>query len=69
MVKRFLLFAGETFYPQGGCDDYIFSVDKLSDAIKWIEENVRNGREYKYDWANVLDTQEEKICYEYERHL
>ena len=66
MVKRFLVFAGERYEPFGGCDDYQFSVDNLDEAIKWAEENIKKGIKYnnlKIEWANVFDTQEEKICY------
>lgn len=63
MKKRFLVFAGEIYYPKGGWEDYKVSFDLLSDAIMWIEKNVED---IDIEWAHVYDNKEERICYETE---
>ena len=36
MINRFLLFAGTTFYPCGGWNDFIASFETLHDALQLI---------------------------------
>lgn len=51
-LKRFLVFAGTTYYPSGGASDYQYSADDLKE-IKWPRDVYGD----LYDWCNVLDTQ------------
>ena len=52
MIKRFLLFAGESYYPQGGLDDLLGSYDTLADAVQALNDRPDGSDE----WAEVLDT-------------
>jgi hypothetical protein len=46
-VKRFILFAGDFYYPGGGAADFISEYDHLMDAKTQI----------RGDWSHILDTQ------------
>ena len=50
--KRYILFAGEAYYPAGGWDDYIASFETLEEA-KAAEKEKMKG--YQYDWSHVVD--------------
>ena len=47
-LKRFLLFAGDTYYPCGGWHDFIGSYDSY-------EEAAANGDIDRNDWWHVID--------------
>lgn len=51
-MKRYLLFAGSVYYPDGGWDDFKDSFDTREQAIE--ECNQWKGR---YGWAHVIDAQ------------
>lgn len=57
MLKKFLLFTGRDFYPEGGAVDYYCSFDKLEDATCLAREMLT--RPDSIQWANVIDTEEE----------
>jgi hypothetical protein len=49
-MKRYLLFAGPNYYPAGGADDLIGDFDTMVLVVKEI-------RDIRADWWNVLDTE------------
>lgn len=49
-MKRFLVFSGDNYYPQGGFDDFRSDHDTIEEAKQAAES--ANG-----DWAQVADTQ------------
>jgi len=49
-MKRFLLFAGDFYYPNGGWDDFKGDFDSVENAKDWLEGD--GGA----DWAHVIDT-------------
>lgn len=51
-MKRFLLFAGEDYYPQGGANDLIGAFDSVDEAKAAHDPNKFN---YDGGWANILD--------------
>lgn len=53
MTKRYLLFAGEYYYPSGGFNDYKGSFDS-------IEEAISNVMSY-HDWYHIVDLDTLKI--------
>lgn len=59
-MERYLVFADETYYPNGGMNDFVGSSDSLVDAI-----GIANRQTDQYDnddvWANILDTS--KRCF------
>jgi hypothetical protein len=63
-MKRYLVFAGDTYYPSGGWNDFQRSFDKLEEAVKAMEYYRDIGDIYednsghdKKDWGHVVDTQ------------
>ena len=56
--KKFLLFAGNDYYPKGGARDLIGSFDTLEDAQAAHDPNVF---EYDGGWANIYSTESESI--------
>lgn len=57
MTARYLVFAGNVFYPYGGMQDLYSSHDELLDALK-SAKNYRFGEEHPgIRWAEVFDMQ------------
>lgn len=52
-MKRFLVFAGDTYYPVGGMDDFLKDFDSMDEALKYLLNS-------DWDWAHVYDQQERK---------
>jgi hypothetical protein len=46
-----MLFAGESFYPIGGWDDFKGFFDDVESAKKWIEEQEPDGMD---KWAHIV---------------
>ena len=63
-MKRFLLFAGDVYYPSGGFGDFIGDFQTPDDAkdklLKWIETEG----DPKYLWAHIYDTETMTMVYE-----
>lgn len=51
-MKRYLLFAGDTYYPSGGWYDFIGSYSTVGEAQAQAQSDERH-----YDWAHVVDSQ------------
>lgn len=52
-MKRFLVFAGDCYYPSGGWDDFHSDHDTADEAQKAA---INAG-----DWWHVVDSQERRI--------
>lgn len=57
-MKRFLLFAGPSYYPEGGWNDFVGDFDTSLEAK--IKANEFVSKDY---WAHIFDTEEKSICY------
>ena len=59
-MKRYLLFAGDTYYPRGGMRDLKGDFEYLTEAkLAAAEGESMIGNEGSgYDWWHVFDTQE-----------
>lgn len=53
-MKRYLLFAGDTYYPNGGWYDYLGSFDTTEDCLRHIAGTP-------WDWWHIYDTKEQLI--------
>lgn len=60
--KRYLLFYGDIYYPQGGMDDYKNSFDSLEEAVIFVDTYINENKiydtvqeEWEYRWAHVYD--------------
>lgn len=58
-MNRYFIFAGETFYPEGGGLDYIAAAESLEDA-KGLARTALD----KNDWAHIFDTKEKSVVFE-----
>ena len=55
-MKRYLLFAGSTYYAPGGWNDYIGSYDSSTVAEQIVlDANADNAHYSDYDWWHVVD--------------
>jgi hypothetical protein len=54
-MKRFLLFAGQTYYASGGFHDFVKSYDSREEACEVALSSNRS-------WWHVYDAQETRIC-------
>lgn len=59
-MKRFLVFSGMTYYPQGGMKDFQKDFDTYIEALEFLVENSN-------DWWQIYDLQENKIMREKHR--
>lgn len=57
-MKRYLLFAGDIYYPAGGWRDFIGDFDVLDEA------KARLIRNRSYDWYQIYDTKHNEIVEE-----
>lgn len=48
-MKRYMLFAGDTYYPAGGWDDFVLWFDEPEELAAYLKL-------YKPDWWQVVDT-------------
>lgn len=56
-MKRYLLFAGDQYYPAGGWQDYKGRFNRISEALK----AAANGT---WSWWQVVDLKSDKIVEE-----
>lgn len=67
MEGRYLLFAGETYYPQGGWEDYQRDFATVEEAIKFVDDAhaLDKAKEYidqdGWDWAHIVDRETSRI--------
>jgi hypothetical protein len=56
-MKRFLVFAGDMYYPDGGWNDFRGAYDTLKEAKARVDEIKHNEETCSgYDWAHIADT-------------
>lgn len=48
MLKRFLIFIGDNYYPNGGSNDFKNSFDTIQEA----KDSTSTGH---YEWAHIID--------------
>jgi hypothetical protein len=59
MLNKYLVFAGLTYYPKGGWDDFVESYSTLEEIQQHFIydgefENTVNS--FCYDWLEIVDT-------------
>lgn len=57
MIKRFVVFMGDNYYPFGGWGDHRGDYDTLEEAKKFAESQrlPQDDRAPFVDWAHVVD--------------
>ena len=53
-MKRFLLFCGENYYPNGGWADFKGDFDSLEEAFQGAFKS-------KSDWYHIVDAQDARL--------
>lgn len=53
-MKRFLLFCGSNYYPDGGWHDYAGDFETLDQATTEAERST--SFDHRFDWWHVVDT-------------
>jgi hypothetical protein len=69
-MKRYLLFAGDDYYPQGGFIDFKKDFDTFKEALDYYDKEVLIPD--SCDWAHIYDLEErriEKCCHRGEWRL
>jgi len=66
-MKRYLLFAGDSYYPHGGWSDFKGSFDALEESK--LEENCSrvslnrdgsdSGERWKWSWGHIVDSEQD----------
>lgn len=62
-MKRYLLFAGSTYYPAGGWHDFRGDFDSIEEAKAKIDQDEEASDGWgAYDWSHCIDSQtKEKV--------
>lgn len=55
-MKRFILFAGDDYYPHGGWQDFRGFFDTIEECYEKLAKTT-----IPYDWAHAYDTKKEII--------
>lgn len=58
MLKRFLVFKGDHYYPGGGWRDFRGDFEYLEDALVWIQSAPADS---SGSWAHVYDIEQKKV--------
>ena len=53
-VSKFLVFAGQTFYPEGGMDDFRFVYYNKCCQFESVEEVIENDDDC-FEWCHIVD--------------
>lgn len=65
-MKRYLLFAGDHYYPSGGIEDYMGDYDTVEEAEiagsnKYPKTLYHPLGKFQYDWWQVVDSTDMKM--------
>lgn len=63
-MKRYLVFAGEVYEPQGGGEDFQEYFDDLNYAIQYADAYVTSDQ-HSLTFAHVWDAETKQIVYRY----
>ena len=67
LVKRWLVFQGECYYPFGGAEDFSGSYDTKAEAV--AVANILYNKHRDCTWAHVVDGQTMEIVHDCWREL
>jgi hypothetical protein len=59
-MKRYLLFAGEEYYPNGGMNDFVNDFDKESDAVALGNRLLKEKPDW-FSWIQVYDCKKRRL--------
>ncbi len=58
-MKKYLVFAGSTYYPMGGWNDFRTSFHSIDEAKNYLLDTQK-----QYDWYHIIDSETYRIVYE-----
>lgn len=66
MCKRYALFAGMRYYPDGGWEDFKGLFETIEDAQAFSRDSLNEKDEefLVYDWGQIVDLLTEKVVFE-----
>lgn len=62
-MKRYLVFGGSRYYPEGGWEDFKGSFDTVDECVKPTDED---GESFWIDWWHVVDSQTGSVVAKYD---
>ena len=65
-MNQYALFAGDTYYPNGGFGDFRNTYDTPEEALKigtYGSKEINGYMSYTYDWYQVVDLTTLKIIH------
>ena len=62
--RRYLIFCGTFYYPEGGWNDFYKDTDSLDEAIRYCEHYIK--KEAPYGWCHIVDIYEGRIIRRFE---
>lgn len=61
-MKRYMIFAGEGYYPDGGWNDFVNDADDRNDAWDIMDFRLEELRKKTSSvWAHIVDTETKTI--------
>jgi hypothetical protein len=63
-MKRYMIFAGMRYYPEGGINDFAGYANEYEEAINLAKAKYDEYQEaHYYCWVHIYDCQTEKIIF------
>ena len=59
--RRYLVFAGTFYYPEGGWNDFYKDTDSLDEAIKYCKYYLEKEAPKGYGWCHIVDIHKGRI--------
>lgn len=72
-MKKFLVFAGNTYYPNGGAEDFLFDADTVEEIkamFVWMRDSTNStflsisGFDKDYEWVQIVERDTMKIVFQ-----
>lgn len=64
-MKRYLLFAGDEYYPAPGWHDFKNSYESVEQGKAAGENFISENAVYQFDWFHIVDASTGSIVYEH----
>ena len=64
--RRYLVFCGTFYYPEGGWNDFYKDTDSLDEAIRYCEHYIKKEAPQGYGWCHIVDIYEGRIIRRFE---
>ena len=63
-MKRYLIFLGLEYYPEGGMNDFLIDCDTLEECKIAINKEIKTSNyKERYNWSHIYDTETKKIVW------